>query len=254
MARVLRLTVLILLVFVPAAPALCATEEPASGTEAAPTHCVVLLHGIAGFALVLKSMEWSLEEEGYFVANVTYPSLTEPIETLSVEAVEEGLGRCAEQGLSRVHFVTHSMGGILVRQYLSEREIEGLERVVMLAPPNQGSQYADYVGATPLRKVYEPDVLPQLGTGDESVPRRLGAPGFEFGVIAGTRNLRKFLPGTPREPSDGVVTIEETKAPGMKDFVLVPVTHTGIVWNDEVQRQTAYFLRNGRFDHPAEKD
>lgn len=246
--------VLVPLVFVPATLPLCAAEEPASGREAEPTHCVVLLHGIGGFALILKSMEWSLEEEGYFVANVTYPSLREPIETLAVEAVEEGLELCAGEGLSRIHFVTHSMGGILVRQYLSEREIEGLERVVMLAPPNQGSQLADYVGETPLRKVYEPDVLAQLGTGDESVPRRLGAPTFEFGVIAGTRNLRKFLPGTPTEPSDGVVTIDETKAPGMKDFVLVPVTHTTIVWNDEVQLQTAYFLRNGRFDHRTEED
>ena len=245
--------VLIPLVCVPAAPTLCVAEEPASGPDAEPTHCVVLLHGIAGFALVLKSMEWRLEEEGYFVANVTYPSLTESIETLAVEAVEEGLELCAAQGLSRIHFVTHSMGGILVRQYLSEREIDGLERVVMLAPPNQGSQFADYVGETPLKRVYEPDVLPQLGTGEESIPRRLKAPAFEFGVIAGTRNLRKFLPGTPSGPGDGVVTVEETKAPGMKDFVSVPVTHTSIVWNDEVQRQTAHFLRNGQFDHPREQ-
>lgn len=209
---------------------------------------------MGGFALVLKSMEWSLEEEGYFVANVTYLSLARPIETLAVEAVEEGLQRCAAEGLSRIHFVTHSMGGILVRQYLSEREIEGLERVVMLAPPNQGSQYADFIGETPLKKVYEPEVLPQLGTGEESVPRRLEPPDFEFGVIAGTRNLREFLPGAPSEPSDGVVTIEETRAPGMKDFVSVPVTHTSIVWNDEVQRQTAHFLRSGQFDHSPWED
>ena len=214
----------------------------------------MLLHGIGGFALLLKSMELSLEEQGYFVANVTYPSLADPIESLAVEAVEEGLGKCAAQGLSRIHFVTHSMGGILVRQYLSQESIEGLERVVMLAPPNQGSRFADYVGDSPLRKVYEPDALAQLGTGDESVPRRLGAPDFELGVIAGTRNLRKLIPGTPSEPSDGVVTVDETKTPGMKDFLLVPATHTTIVWNGEVHRQTAYFLRHGRFDHPPAED
>lgn len=230
-----------------------ATPEPASGKDE-PTHCVVLLHGIGGFALILKSMELSLEEHGYFVANVTYPSLTDPIESLATEAVEEGIEKCAAQGLSRIHFVTHSLGGILVRQYLSQKAIEGLERVVMLAPPNQGSQFADYVGDSPLRKMYEPDALAQLGTGEESVPRRLGAPDFELGVIAGNRNLRKLIPGTPTEPSDGVVTIEETKAPGMKDFLLVPATHTSIVWNAEVQRQTAHFLRYGRFDHPPAED
>ena len=214
----------------------------------------MLLHGIGGFALILKPMELRLEDEGYFVANVTYPSLADPIESLALEAVGEGLEKCAAQGLSRIHFVTHSMGGILVRQYLSQKPIEGLERVVMLAPPNQGSQFADFVGDSPLGKVYEPDALAQLGTGEESVPRRLGAPDFELGVIAGTRNLRKLIPGTPSETSDGVVTIEETKTAGMKDFLPVPATHTTIVWNREVQRQTAYFLRDGRFDHSEEQD
>ena len=215
----------------------------------APTHCVVLLHGIGGFGLILKSMELGLEEQGYRVANVSYRSLVEPIEKLAVEAVEKGLDRCRAEGLSSIHFVTHSMGGILVRQYLSERQIAGLERVVMLAPPNQGSELADYVGASPLSKVYEPQALAQLGTGEESVPRRLGAPEFELGVIAGVRNRRALLPGTPAEPSDGVVSVEETKVASMKDFLVVPVTHTTIVWNEEVRRQTVHFLRHGHFDH-----
>ncbi len=232
---------------------------PAGATEhahenSAPTHCVVLLHGVGGFGLILKSLERGLEREGYVVANVSYPSLAEPIEELAVVAVEKGLDRCQAERLSRIHFVTHSMGGILVRQYLSTREIRGLERVVMLAPPNQGSQLADYVGASPLKKVYEPEVLAQLGTGEESVPRRLGPPDFELGVIAGTRNRRKLLPGTPDEPSDGVVAVKETQLPSMKDFLEIPVTHTTIVWNDEVRRQTVHFLRNGRFDHRAEED
>ena len=199
-------------------------------------------------------MELGLEEEGYRVANVSYPSLAKPIESLAVEAVEEGLNRCRAEGLPGIHFVTHSMGGILVRQYLSARRIQGLERVVMLAPPNQGSQFADYLGASPLNKVYEPEVLAQLGTGEASVPRRLGPPDFELGVIAGTRNRRKLLPGAPTEPSDGVVTVEETKASSMKDFLEVPVTHTGMVWNDEVLRQTVHFLRHGFFDHSSGQD
>lgn len=254
MRSVLRPTILLGFAAFLALSAQPARADGDPGNPDEPTHCVVLLHGIGGFALLLKSMELSLEEQGYFVANVTYPSLADPIESLAVEAVEEGLERCAARGLARIHFVTHSMGGILVRQYLSQESIEGLERVVMLAPPNQGSRFADYVGDSPLGKLYEPDALSQLGTGEESVPRRLDAPDFELGIIAGTRNLRKLIPGTPIDPSDGVVTVDETKASGMKDFLLAPATHTTILWNGEVQRQTAHFLRNGRFDHSSEGD
>lgn len=252
MISVLRSAVLLGFAAVLAQAGQPALAEGRPGIPEEPTHCVVLLHGIGGFALLLKALELSLEEQGYFVANVTYPSLADPIESLAVEAVEEGLESCSARGLSRIHFVTHSMGGILVRQYLSSKSIAGLERVVMLAPPNQGSRFADYVGDSPLGKVYEPEALAQLGTGDESVPRRLDAPDFELGIIAGTRNLRKLIPGAPTEPSDGVVTVEETKTYGMKDFLLAPTTHTTIVWNGEVQRQTAHFLRNGRFDHSRE--
>ena len=227
-------------------------DAPASAqAESSAAHCVVLLHGIGGFGLILKSMELGLEKEGYLVANVSYPSLARPIESLAVEAVEKGLERCHSEGLSRIHFVTHSMGGILVRQYLATREIEGLERVVMLAPPNQGSQFADYLGASPLAKVYDPEALAQLGTGEASILRRLGPADFELGVIAGTRNRRALLPGAPAETSDGVVAVEETKAASMNDFLEVPATHTGIVWNKEVRRQTVYFLRHGRFDHSS---
>ncbi len=254
MARALRLLALPALVAILALPIRSAVPDASKGPSGEPTHCVVLLHGIGGFGLIMKSIERRLEKQGYVVANVTYRSLADPIETLAIDAVEEGLDRCRAEGFSRFHFVTHSMGGILVRQYLSQKEIQGLERVVMLAPPNQGSQFADYVGASPLRKVYEPEVLTQLGTGERSVPRRLGPPEFELGVIAGTRNLRKLLPGTPTEPSDGVVTIEETKASGMSDFLDIPATHTSIVWNEEAQRQAVHFLRNGKFDRTSEKD
>ena len=254
MARALRLLALLALVAILALPMQSAVPDAPSGPSGEPTHCVVLLHGLAGFGLIMKSMELRLEKQGYVVANVTYPSLAEPIETLAIDAVEEGLDRCRADGFTRIHFVTHSMGGILVRQYLSQKEIPGLERVVMLAPPNQGSQFADYVGASPLKKVYEPQVLAQLGTGERSVPRRLGPPQFELGVIAGTRNRRKLLPGTPTEPSDGVITIEETKAAGMTDFLEIPATHTAMVWNEEAQRQTAHFLQSGKFDRTPEND
>ena len=107
---------------------------------------------------------------------------------------------------------------------------------------------ADYFLENPLTDVYQPEVLAQLGTGEASVPRRLGAVDFELGVIAGTVNRRELLPGSPEGVSDGTVTVTETLVPGMTDFVLMPVSHTFMIWSRPVMMQAVTFLRFGRFD------
>jgi pimeloyl-ACP methyl ester carboxylesterase len=215
-----------------------------------PTECVVVLHGMWRSGLAMMPLEWFLEEAGYGVVNVSYPSLSHSIEELAEIAVSEGVQQCRERGHDTINFVTHSLGGILVRQYLSRHELAGLGRVVMLGPPNQGSQMADYFLENPLTDFYQPEVLAQLGTGDASVPRRLGAVDFELGVIAGALNLRGVLPGSPDGISDGTVTVAETLVPGMTDFVLMQVTHTFMIWSRPVMEQALAFLRHGRFDRP----
>jgi triacylglycerol lipase len=212
--------------------------------------CVVLLHGLWRTELSMMAVEWELGDAGYTVANVTYPSLLYPIEELAEMAVEAGIDECHEQGLTRIHFVTHSLGGILVRQYLDTHDIEGLGRVVMMGPPNQGSQLADYVHSLPLLRPLEPEAIAQLTTGEESVPRQLGPVEFELGVIAGNVNRRPPLPGIPDEASDGTVAVAETMVPGMVDFVELPASHTFMMWNPDVLAQVLFFLENGRFDHP----
>jgi triacylglycerol lipase len=214
--------------------------------------CVVLLHGLWRTELSMMAVEWELGDAGYTVANVTYPSLLYPIEELAEMAVEAGIDECHEQGLTRIHFVTHSLGGILVRQYLDTHDIEGLGRVVMMGPPNQGSQLADYVHSLPLLRPLEPEAIAQLTTGEESVPRQLGPVEFELGVIAGNVNRRPPLPGIPDEASDGTVAVAETMVPGMVDFVELPASHTFMMWNPDVLAQVLFFLENGRFDHPNE--
>ena len=209
--------------------------------------CVVLLHGLGRTGLSMKAVEWKLTEAGYTVANISYPSLFYPIQELATIALEEGLTACHEQGLSRIHSVTHSLGGILLRQYLATRKIEGLERVVMLGPPNQGSQLADYVDSQGVLRFLEPTAVAQLGTGASSVPRQLGPVEFQLGVIAGTVNRRPSILGIPEEPSDGTVTVAETRVRGMADFLELPTSHTFMMWNPDVLAQILYFLEHGNF-------
>lgn len=215
-----------------------------------PRHpsCVILLHGLFRSAMAMTPIEWQLEEEGFTVVNATYPSLSYPIEELATMAVESGLSQCHEQGLERIHFVTHSLGGILVREYLDSSEIKGLGRVVMLGPPNQGSQVADTVNSLTFLEGLMPAAIGELGTGNNSIPIHLGPVSFELGVIAGTFNWRRNLPGFPDEEGDGTVTVAETVVPGMLDFLELPVSHTFMIWSNEVARQAIHFLRHGQFD------
>ena len=221
----------------------------ASAGQGAPqgASCVVLLHGLGRTSWSMKALQWHLEEAGYQVVSPTYPSLTHSIPELADMAVREGLAGCAALQLQRVYFVTHSLGGILVRQYLARHDIPGLQRVVMLGPPNQGSQMADYVASLGLLQPLLPAAVAELGTSEQSVPRRLGRAGFELGVIAGTVNQLPFIPGQPEERGDGTVAVSETILPGMTDFIELPVGHTFMMWNDEVLEQVVFFLEHGLF-------
>lgn len=229
-------------------PAAAPAAENAAHESAS---CVVLLHGLGRSSLSMKALQWRLEEEGYQVINSTYPSLTHPIEELSAIAVDEGLAGCAALHLEQIYFVTHSLGGILVRHYLQKRDIPGLQRVVMLGPPNQGSQMADYAESLFLVQPLMPQAVAQLGTSDESVPRQLGRADFQLGVIAGTVNYFPFLPGQPDGAGDGTVAVSETIVPGMTDFLELPVGHSLMMWDDEVLGQVVFFLERGVFKRQA---
>lgn len=230
--------------------ALCTASTGWTQPAQSERECVILLHGLWRSSLSMKPVAWHLEDFDYAIVNVRYPSLRYSIEELAVIAIEKGLRGCADQNATAINVVSHSLGGILVRQYLSHTDIKGLKRVVMLAPPNQGSQVADYLQSWSVVRLLEPQAVLQLGTGVESIPLGLGPVSFELGVIAGTTNRRGFLPGTPEEVSDGTVTVTETVVQGMLDYLELPASHTFIMWNKEVLNQTAFFLQHGRFDEP----
>ena len=148
-----------------------------------------------------------------------------------------------------MHFVTHSFGGILLRYYLREKSLPNLGRVVMLSPPNGGSELADLLAKIPLvRRAAGPNRR-RLGTDPGSLPAILGPVDFDLGVITGDRSLNPLFSLLIPGPDDGFVGVERAKVRGMTDFLVVPRTHTFIVRSRQVIEQTLKFLRDGSFDH-----
>jgi len=209
--------------------------------------CVVLLHGLARTARSMTQLAQAFRGLGYGVVNLTYPSRKHPIEKLTQLAIDPALSKCNLKGKAQVHFVTHSLGGILVRYYLETTKLQNLGRVVMIAPPNKGSQIVDKLGNLPGFGLINGPAGAQLGTDSQSIPSKLGAVTYPVGVIAGTRSvnliLSQFLPGL----NDGRVTTENTKVAGMTDYIEAPTSHPFIIQNVNVIRQATNFIRTGSF-------
>lgn len=210
---------------------------------------VILLHGLCGTSHSMAKMRRALMDAGYTVWNVGYPSRTALIPKLADDAIGKAIAECRQNGATKIDFVTHSMGGILVRSYLARHSVPDLGRVVMLAPPNQGSEVVDELGGLALFKWINGPAGNELGTDKNSLPNQLGPAKFPLGIIAGDRSINWissafFIPG----PDDGRVSVKRAALAGMTDFIVIHAPHPLITRNHKAIQQTIAFLRNGKFN------
>ncbi len=209
--------------------------------------CVVLLHGLAGAPVWMKRLELLLKSEGYEVHSISYPSTRLPIERLAREHLAPAVQRIAVPSGRQIHFVTHSLGGLLLRQYLRENRPENLGRVVMLGPPNQGSEIADWLEKNSFYQLVLGPSGQQLGTGTNDFPHRLGPVRFPLGVIAGDLSFNPVFSRRLPGPDDGKVSVASTQVEGMSDFLVMRSSHTLLNWKRPVIDQVIAFLGTGQF-------
>lgn len=224
---------------------------------------VVLIHGMARSSRAMNPLVQPLEKAGYQVLNVDYPSTKYPLETLATQHVLPEINRYItnQNYQGDIYVVTHSLGGIITRyidHQLSLPHGVKIDKVVMLAPPNHGSEVVDTLGH--LAPFYWVNGLVgrQLATKHathptlSSMPHQLtekGQPSFTLGVIAGNKSADPagaFLPNTPLG-HDGKVTVESTKLDGMSDHIILPYSHTFLMGKKSVQKQILHFLKHSSF-------
>lgn len=247
MVRSNRRVVLTLALFTSLLTACVSAPRTEVVTAQVNDECVVLLHGLNRSWRAMRTMAKALQEAGFSTVNVDYPSQAGTIEVIAPLAVDTGLSECRATGASRIHFVTHSIGGILIRYQNEHAPIPDLGRVVMLAPPNQGSEIVDKTRDWPGFEIFSGAAGAQLGTDDDSVPKQLGPVDFDLGVIAGTGTINIFTSALLPDPDDGKVSVASTRVDGMKDFLVVGNSHRYITRSEVVTRNTAAFLRTGAF-------
>ena len=205
---------------------------------------IVVLHGLGRSSSAMRRLDGKLQEAGYFVVRPQYDSVwSTPEENLA--DLRRQIALCCEGRSAKLHFVGHSLGGLMIRAYLEDARPENLGHVVLLGTPNRGTAIVDGLSGSWWFSFAGPTAA-ALGTGPDSFPNSLPAPDYPVGVIAGRRMDRDnedILPGE----DDGLVAVASTRIDGMADFLVVDVGHARLRSNDEVARQVVTFLQTGRF-------
>jgi hypothetical protein len=202
---------------------------------------------MAQTSLSMAPLARDLRRAGYAVDNVGYPTRRYDIAQLAQRYLAPAVAAADNNG--PIHLVTHSLGGIIARQYLQSHALPAGSRIVMLAPPNHGSEVAEFVRSWPPYRWMMGTVGQQLGTGAESIVHRLRPVDAEIGVIAGNRTIQPWFSWLIHGADDGAVSVASTRLDGMRDFIVIEASHTLLLVNRRARRQVLRFLRDGSFQH-----
>lgn len=226
--------------------AILSSCQSAKNPTAPNGETVVLLHGLARSARSMEPMANHLRDKGYTVVNHDYPSRHHTIEEIVDTSIVPLMASSEITSADKLHFITHSMGGILVRTYLKDAKPANLGRVVMLGPPNGGSEVVNKIGHWSLFALINGPAGRQLRT--DGIPAKLGPVDFPLGIIAGDRSINwinsSMIPGS----DDGKVSVEGSKVEGMTDHTVVHYTHPMMMRRNPVIELAERFLRTGSFD------
>ena len=215
--------------------------------ENGSSECVILLHGMGRSKLSMVPADLFLTQKGYRTINVNYPSTKGSVEELAKKYVADAVTQAKAGRCKKIHFLTHSLGGIIIRRYLQEGELPPGSRVVMLSPPNKGSEVTDALKDFFFYQWTTGPAGQELGTDSKSTPNTLAPIDLEVGVITGDRDLEPWFSNLFRGAHDGKVSVERAKLAEMTDFLVVSKTHTFIMMSAEVLTQVAHFFSRGRF-------
>ena len=217
-----------------------------------PKEFIVLLHGILRSKTDMHFLTKFFEKNGYETLNILYPSREQNLEDLSDFVHHKIVDDPRYHDDTVINFVTHSMGGLIARYYIARRKPEHLGKVVMMGPPNTGSEFADFLSETqilaPIFKTVFGPASEQLTTDYEHIDDDITYP---LGVIAGNLSINPLAPWILNGEHDGIVPVERTKIDGMTDHIVMSATHSFMMFNKDVMEQALHFLRNDRFDHES---
>lgn len=210
---------------------------------------VIILHGIGMHPLRMVWIERGLRRAGFETLNIKYPSRKMSIEDCAADTAKTITQSMAAPRL-RTHFVTHSMGSLVALEMLQQNKMPGASRAVLIAPPYRGSEVADFLAENVLyRRVLGPAGQQLTTTYRKAIEYKI-PPHVEIGIIAGNRAYEYplFLPVMkPTGEHDGLVSVESTRYPGLKDHITLRMSHSFLI--EKSVAQTVHFLTHGRFQH-----